>query len=215
MIYFIQSPSDKNIKIGFSNNPYVRLRQLQTGSSSINQHNLLLVLPGGRKRESDLHRVFRNYHSHREWFYPDQEILNYIKFETKGEFIECRVCGGKYLSSPLEQDIFAHCKLHIAIRLGAYPYHIREFMKTVAWQILGNIGPTVEINAQYNLEDIKRVIVYAWWSREKQTGINDIHFEDYILDYMEYMDARLSEDKNLKKEIDHKLKKHWGVARDK
>jgi hypothetical protein len=209
MIYFIQNPSDQKIKIGYSSNPNIRKRQLQTGSSSNISHKLLLVLPGGRKREKDLHQNFYNYHSHNEWFEPTQEIFDFIKLQTIDEFIECRVCGGKYLSSPMEPDIKEHCKLHKTIRLGAYPYHIREFMKTVAWQILGSEGPTVEINAQYNLEDIKRVIVYAWWSRERQKGMKDIHFEDYILDYMEYMDVRLSDDEEYKQRIKNKLMKHW------
>jgi hypothetical protein len=94
--------------------------------------------------------------------------------------------------------------------MGAYPYDIREFMKEMAWAILGSDEPTVKINSRRNKDDIKRVIVYAWWAREKEAGLKDSDFEDYILDYMDYLDVRFSGDKDQLKIISKKLEKHWG-----
>jgi len=152
MIYFIQSPHDKRIKIGMSENPNLRIRDLQTGSSSKESHVPLLVLPGGRKRESELHSVFKKFRSHGEWFNPVPEILDYIKQETQEEFKYCRVCGKLYLSTPDKIDIQAHSKAHKIIRIGGYPYSIREFMKEMAWAFLANETPTVEISTQLSWE---------------------------------------------------------------
>jgi hypothetical protein len=210
MIYFIQATSDNRIKIGMSDNPTIRLRQLQTGSSSQKPYTILTVLPGGRRREKELHKKFKEYHSHREWFNPASEILEFIAQETHQEIKVCRVCGAFHLSRPEESDIREHSKMHKSIRMGGYPYNIREFMKEMAWAILYSDEPTVKISSRRNKDDIKRVIVYAWWAREKEAGLQDSDFEDYILDYMDYLDVRFSGDKEKLKIIDRKLEKNWG-----
>jgi hypothetical protein len=213
MIYFLQSPSDGNIKIGVSDNPYSRLRQLQTGSSSKGHFCILLAMPGGKKREKDLHILFEKYHIVREWFFPSEEIMNFITQETLEEIKECRICGGNYLTQPNKNDIVEHSSLHKLIRMGAYPYQVREFMKEVSWQILCSETPKIEIEAKRNADEIKRVIVYAWWSRKKQEGLLDADFEDYILDYMDFLDAKFSKNPRMRKEIELKLNRHWGDSR--
>jgi len=211
MIYFIHATNDDRIKIGVSDNPVARLRQLRTGASSQKPYIMRAVLPGGRKREREFHELFHKYHSHGEWYNPGDELQDFIRHETKGEFKFCRVCGKFYLSTPDESDIIGHCKLHRAIRDGAYPYEIREFMKQMAWLKLGNDKPTVEISTSHKDDDaMKRVIVYAWWAREREAGLPNTEFDDYILDYMDYLDARFSGDKGNLELVSDKLRQHWG-----
>ena len=213
MIYFIQSQSDKRIKIGKADDPTTRLRQLRTGSSSKEPYIILAVLPGGSKRESDLKNQFKEFRSHGEWFEPAPEILDFIDKEvySKGALKFCRVCGMLHLAAPEESDIKEHSRLHKAIRQGAYPYDIREFMKQMAWAMLGSDKPSVQIRPRNNNKDLlKRVIVYAWWAREKETGMPDTEFEDFVLDYMDYVDTSFSSDKEKTKSVKDKLKKRWG-----
>ena len=210
MIYFIQSANDNRIKIGMSDNPVTRLRQLQTGASSQKPYTILAVVPVGRRRESELHKQFKEYHSHREWFNSAPEILKFIEQETRQEIKKCRICGAFYLSRPDESDIRHHSKVHKSIRMGAYPYGVREFMKEMAWAVIYSKESTVKISSRRSKDEVKRVIVYAWWAREKETGLKDSDFEDYILDYMDYLDIRSSGDKEKMKIISKKLEKHWG-----
>lgn len=64
MIYFIQAK--KHIKIGYSDDPCTRLRELQTG----NPHKLKLMatMPGDSQTEIGLHEVFKKYRVEGEWF---------------------------------------------------------------------------------------------------------------------------------------------------
>ena len=77
-VYFFQAKMTGRIKIGHSVNPYYRLETLR----SMNQDSrikILLLIGGDRKKESELHRKFKKYHHHGEWFEPSQEILGYIE----------------------------------------------------------------------------------------------------------------------------------------
>jgi len=212
MIYFIQSTGDKRIKIGHSDNPVKRLHQLRTGASSPEPYVILAVLSGGVKREKLIKAKFKKYRSHGEWFNPAPELMQFIEEHTNSssQFAQCRVCGKWHLSKPDESDIKGHTQIHKAIRQGAFPYEIREFMKGVAWAILGSDGPTVEISAHYDQDAMKRVVVYAWWARARERGVRDVDFDDYVLDHMEYLDARESGDKSKIEEIGTKLDQHWG-----
>jgi hypothetical protein len=209
MIYLIEAPENKLIKIGFSANPANRLRQLQTGSSSKSKYRILAVLPGGQKRERELHSKFSLYHSHLEWYFPAEPILDFIKSETANEEIVCRVCGGRYLPIPDEKEIKHHYKVHNMIQSGAYPYKIREFMKSVAWSALIKPDSSIQISTNYDKDDLKRVLAYAWWSRAKENGLKDSDFEDYIFDHMDYLDAYLSGEKKQLNDIKNKIDERW------
>lgn len=76
MIYFIVDTDKNEVKIGFSENPEKRLKQLSTATSS----KLILVatINGTRKTESDYHRHFARYKKRREWFELSPEIQAFI-----------------------------------------------------------------------------------------------------------------------------------------
>jgi len=75
-IYFIQSVSGGPIKIGVSNSPKNRLKDIQLMCPY--KLNLLATIKGDRKKEQLLHRKFKKYRLHGEWFEDNNEIKKYI-----------------------------------------------------------------------------------------------------------------------------------------
>lgn len=70
-VYFIGN-GDK-VKIGISVSPQARLKDMEV--SNHGELKLLATIPGGRKRERELHRRFMQYHIRGEWF----ELVTPIK----------------------------------------------------------------------------------------------------------------------------------------
>lgn len=74
MIYFIREKGTDNCKIGYSEESLEkRLSQLQTGNSK--ELEIVFGLPGGRERESQLHKTYESKKLRGEWFQLDKEIL--------------------------------------------------------------------------------------------------------------------------------------------
>lgn len=78
-VYFIICKYSMFIKIGYSDDPYRRLKQLQTGCP----HRLELVklIIGGYTQEQELHDFYSKLRvtSSLEWFCYSDEMRNYIK----------------------------------------------------------------------------------------------------------------------------------------
>ena len=65
------------VKIGYSDNVEVRLRELQTGSPVI--LDILWCFPGSYQLESYLHGVFHKSRKHGEWFcFPDGNVIDLV-----------------------------------------------------------------------------------------------------------------------------------------
>ncbi len=77
-VYFVQS-QDGLVKIGRAITPELRLRRLQTGSSS--KLDLILSVPtkDPARLEAAYHRRFRAKHRHGEWFALTQEDIESVK----------------------------------------------------------------------------------------------------------------------------------------
>ena len=67
------------IKIGISNMPFRRMRQLQTACPELLE--MLLVIPGGREDEKYLHDLFAPVCVGGEWFKDCPPLRNYIAGE--------------------------------------------------------------------------------------------------------------------------------------
>lgn len=80
-IYFVQAGEGGPIKIGQSEKPEKRIRELAIGVP----HQLLPlgILDGGSGDEADLHVQFAAAHVMGEWFSPVPEILDFIKEKAK------------------------------------------------------------------------------------------------------------------------------------
>lgn len=79
-IYLIQKNTESIYKIGISDNPLKRLKQLQTGNSS--RLHLIKVFPVANARaiEKRLHRLlmFHRYSPSGEWFRLSEEYLKLV-----------------------------------------------------------------------------------------------------------------------------------------
>lgn len=82
-VYFIQAGDGGEIKIGTAQNPWARLKELQTGNGK--QLRLLAVVPGGPREEGELHDRFRAHGIRGEWFAPHAEIITFVEGVTAAQ----------------------------------------------------------------------------------------------------------------------------------
>lgn len=85
MIYLILNESNTICKIGISNNPQNRLKQLQTGS--LEKLRLDSIIEGSYKEERLLHKKFKDIRENGEWFYYVQEIKEEFGSDTPTDLI--------------------------------------------------------------------------------------------------------------------------------
>jgi hypothetical protein len=76
-IYFIESPEEGLIKIGFSNNVKHRLDALQKNYGR--PLNILLVKSGTKEDEAVIHEMFNELRIKGEWFAATEKIKEFIK----------------------------------------------------------------------------------------------------------------------------------------
>lgn len=76
-VYFAINDKQKLCKIGFSMNPYSRLKSLQTGCPF--PIRLYRTIEGSTEKEKELHRRFQQYKSNGEWFFIKDRLLDYLK----------------------------------------------------------------------------------------------------------------------------------------
>ena len=75
-VYFIEAISVNRIKIGYSDNPDKRIKQLLTGSALALE--MRAVMPGSQATEKELHQRFSHLRIENEWFEFNDEIRQYI-----------------------------------------------------------------------------------------------------------------------------------------
>lgn len=92
-VYFIQFGSDGPVKIGFTRRVERRFREIKASSP----FPLVLIgvcLEGTREMEATLHRKYKNYRMHGEWFSPEKSIIETArsyKYEMLPSSIEPRL----------------------------------------------------------------------------------------------------------------------------
>lgn len=92
MIYFAQPVAGGVIKIGFSNTPWARLRQLQTGSPVDLQ--LLSIAEGHAGHEAELHLWLEDDRDRLEWYRPTRRVKALVKVTRKDPTILVRCMRG-------------------------------------------------------------------------------------------------------------------------
>lgn len=81
-LYFIKAIGTSFYKIGISNNPEARLRQLQTGSPLPIQLVTEIFCLSPQDREAELHAALAHYKANGEWFeLSDKEARDLIRQE--------------------------------------------------------------------------------------------------------------------------------------
>jgi len=76
-VYFIQGENGGAIKIGYSKDPEVRLKTLQTSYPDILK--VLCLIPGNANTETKYHKAFEHLKLNGEWYKPDKEIFDEIE----------------------------------------------------------------------------------------------------------------------------------------
>lgn len=76
-LYLMINSANMTLKIGRSNYPIQRLKQLNTASSD--KIELLYVYPGFGSAEKRLHKKFEEYKLNGEWFMYSKEIIDFMK----------------------------------------------------------------------------------------------------------------------------------------
>lgn len=78
-LYLIHDIDLDKLKIGRSNNPKSRLKQLQIATS--NKLELLFVIKDKGYLEAQIHAFFKSINTNSEWFENDGQIIKYFKEE--------------------------------------------------------------------------------------------------------------------------------------
>lgn len=75
-VYFIHDALSNMVKIGWADEPWRRMCQMQTGCPG--DLTLLALEPGFPEREFELHRQFAQDRARGEWFRHSETLANYI-----------------------------------------------------------------------------------------------------------------------------------------
>lgn len=102
--YFIRDA--EGIKIGRSISPRARMHDLQAGNGS--RLELLVAVSEKRLTEAAAHRQFAHLRTHREWFRPEQDLLDFIEALKSEMRKPKRACRGNPIVSKLQALRKAH-----------------------------------------------------------------------------------------------------------
>lgn len=75
-VYFVEAVGLSRVKIGYSENPEGRLKQLLTGSPV--SLRILAKMPGNQAMEKEIHSRFSHLRVENEWFHLTEEIRAYV-----------------------------------------------------------------------------------------------------------------------------------------
>ncbi|EGJ31224.1 MULTISPECIES: GIY-YIG nuclease family protein [Moorena] len=75
-LYFILDKGRNAIRIGYTTNPNGNIRGLET--KSVKTLELIKIIPGSAKMETEFHRKFQHLRISGEWFDATPEVMRYI-----------------------------------------------------------------------------------------------------------------------------------------
>jgi hypothetical protein len=98
VIYFIANLATKALKIGTADDPWGRLRQLQTAADQ--RLEMVAVLTGDHQDEGAWHRRWRHLRRHGEWFAFSADLFGVLREDvlTSGEHPEPRKWHDRFLA---------------------------------------------------------------------------------------------------------------------
>jgi len=88
-VYYVEAVSVNKIKIGISERPSKRLKELQSSSPTLLK--LIYFEPGDRKEEVFLHRQFAKNNTNGEWFNYTPQIKRFVE-ARKNANLFCTAC---------------------------------------------------------------------------------------------------------------------------
>lgn len=113
MLYFLHDTGTGLIKIGHSEDPWLRMKQLQVGASS--PLRLLLLMEGGYAEEQELQAQFSFAHQQGEWFLPHEKILQFIEGRNKASIV-----GRYFIEMSPEETILSSGRVAAMLGDGYY-----------------------------------------------------------------------------------------------
>jgi hypothetical protein len=78
-VYFILNEAENLVKIGYSHNPWNRVKQLQVSNG--NKLKLIYYVLGDKNFEYALHLKFKDFKTSGEWFKYNDVIKNWIRLD--------------------------------------------------------------------------------------------------------------------------------------
>ena len=151
MVYLIVDEEQMVCKIGYSDNSYERLKQLQT--SNPNKLIIVSIIEGDIDLEQSIHNKFKNYHIKREWFYFSEDILFYFNDCYKRTYPELII----------NDTTVANTAIHYLKRLGIMSFNLTSELLEILYKE-GKISKLISyytsiycVNPQINLEKLNIV----------------------------------------------------------
>lgn len=99
----------------------------------------------------------------------------------------CNICGLSYDPTSLDDQII-HKNEHKKLATGIQPRIVREFCKSYGWAVAHNNS----VNNPHDPEIGKLVVVYSWWNRTLENGVQKKDFDSYMSAYLKLADALVS-----------------------
>lgn len=84
-VYFIRNIDTGNIKIGVSKSPEIRIKSLETGCDAELEILAVILCSDEPDLEKMIHKSYEEHRKIREWFYPNEPILDLLEMAKKGD----------------------------------------------------------------------------------------------------------------------------------
>jgi DNA-binding XRE family transcriptional regulator len=155
MIYFIKQIDDNIIKIGYTDNIKHRLTNMQTA----NGHPLevILLIEGDYKKESEIHSLFSEFRSKNEWYFLSDEIKNFINSQQNNNLMFNHSIINNVQCTIQTKFIRQQNKLtlkDVGLKLGITPQSVkeietRELNGTITINTLNNYANVLGYKLEY------------------------------------------------------------------
>lgn len=161
-VYFITD--GRYVKIGRADNPFRRLKELQTGSAGLLR--VVCLIPGGKEMEYGLHKYFSYLNKRGEWFTTDEKMLKFIDMmnEIFGDYNP----GIEDYDLEIQENIILFNKPGIKTTLEPMDkekiieMHEKGIPITIASDIFGYVGGTGFYKTKEVIEKYKSVDEYKF-----------------------------------------------------
>lgn len=117
-VYFIGTSFQKPVKIGFSVNPWSRLKEITTNHHE--QLEILLTIKGNKQLESSIHKCIPNAKVKNEWFMLNQDLVDCFTAYSNTEigveylFVELRRLSSLLRSTP-EREVEENTEVEVEV----------------------------------------------------------------------------------------------------
>jgi hypothetical protein len=157
-VYIIHCKDLNTIKIGYSDNPFARLSQLQMGNSS--ELSIISIFKGGLEEESVLHKILKLNSVRGEWFSVDDELIAELVSYQSEKVSES--LGSNYNSTENEVE-FLRDKLNSLLEMSQtnltnqaiYLEEYRKMFRNISFKVF---GISTELSDEEHMRELTRLL---------------------------------------------------------